>query len=90
MTLKMKEIVMNKNRCITHARVTVASLVDTSIAELQACPEEGQMYNYIAYDDILASKVILEADQHGMKKEVLHHMFSPCTKGILQIDKVIN
>ena len=52
-------MVMVKNRCMTHARVTVASLVDTSIAELQqACPEVGPMYNYIAHD-VLPSDDIL-------------------------------
>ena len=49
------------------------------------------MYNYIAHilpnDYVLARRVILEADRYGMKEEVLYHMFSPRTKGILQIDK---
>ena len=55
---------------MTHARVTVASLVDTYIAALQqTCPEVGPVYNYIAHgalpnDNILAWKVILESIWH--------------------------
>ena len=92
---QMKEN-MDKDRCITHARVTVASLIDTSIAEIQqTCPDIGPMYNYIAHGDLpkedkLARKVILEADQYGMREQVLYHVFSPRTKGTLQLDKVIN
>ena len=92
---QMKET-MDKDRCMTHARVTVASLIDTSIAEIQqTCPDISPMYNYITHGDLpnedkLARKIILEADQYGMTEQVLYHVFFPRTKGTLQMDMVIN
>ena len=41
-------------------------------------------------EDKLARKVILEADQYDMTEQVLYHVFSPRTKGTLQLNKVIN
>ena len=76
--------------------MTVASLIDTSIAEIQqTCPDIGPVYTYIAHGDLpkedkLARRILLEADQYGMTEQVLYHVFSPRTKGTIQWDKIIN
>ena len=33
---------------------------------------------------------MLESDQYGMRNNTLYHIFSPRTKGVLRVDKLIN
>ena len=81
---------------IVQATVTIASLIGTSIGEAQQeCPEIGPMYSYVANneladDDKLARRIVLESDQYGMRNDTLYHIFSPRTKGVLRMDKLIN
>ena len=78
------------------ATVTIASLIDSSIGDAQqTCPEIGPWYNYalnndLPKDDKLARRIVLESDQYGMRNNTLYHIFSPRTKGVLRVDKLIN
>ena len=79
-----------------HGTVTIASLIGSSIGEAQrGCPEIGPMYNYVLHselpDDVkVARRIVIESDQYGMRNDTLYHIFSPRTKGVLKMDKLIN
>ena len=78
------------------ATVTIASLIGSNIGEAQqACPEIGLWYNYalnndLPKDDKLARRIVIESDQYGLRDNTLYHIFSPSTKGVLKLDKLIN
>ena len=78
------------------ATVTIASLIGGSIGEAQKeCKEVGPMYDYLSNNDLpdddkLARMIVLESDQYGIRDGTLYHIFSPRTKGVLKMDKMIN
>ena len=78
------------------ATVTIASLIGGSIGEAQKeCKEVGPMYDYLSNNDLpdddkLARMIVLESDQYGIGDGTLYHIFSPRTKGVLKMDKIIN
>ena len=77
------------------ATVTIARLIGSSIGESQKeCKEVGPMYDYLLNNDLpddkLARIIVLESDQYGIRDGTLYHIFSPRTKGVLKMDKMIN
>ena len=93
---------VNDERCddsgdpTVQATVTIASLIGSSIGEAERlCPEIGPMYNYmlnneLPAEDKIARQIVIESDQYGMRNDTLYHIFSPRTKGVLKMDKLIN